>query len=277
MKFIKGIWGYISSMTLRDILWWVVFFGMVFVLVRGCNKHREYDDLIRNTSGIKPAPKTDVLREAEEISREVDTLGRGQVVYKLSKPIIEKIEDSAKIDSIAKVANLRSNQITAITEINGTLSKENTDLKRIIKQLENGNRDTSWVYNDPFLSITGFHKNDTVFRIGNIIADASISKVDFTKKKYWFFGSNENYSTLYFNSPYARVNGLKTVSIKQKEPFWDVNLNLEGRYFHRSKEVIIGPKLDVKIGRMNLGVGYSLNPYGELGNTLWYGGEYRLY
>lgn len=250
---------------------------MAIALVKERYKNHELEDKLNSINSVKPLPKTEAIKEAEEIARELDTAGREKVVYRLSKPIIEKIEDNAKLDSIAKIANTQASKISAVTQINGQLSKENTDLKRVIAMLENGDKDTVFRYSDQWFSAEGFRKNDTIFSLRNITADISVNKIDHSRKKNWLIGRNENVSTVYFNSPYARVNGLSTMTIKQKEPLVDFKVKAEGKYLHGPKELLIGPKLQLKIGRFGLSGGYYLNPGGKLGNTVWYGGEYSIY
>lgn len=268
---------YFRNLGFRGVLNWIVFIILVVSVVRSCYVKREYQDKIDSLSKVQPLPKTPVVKEAEEISKKVDSLGRETVIYRQAEPIIEKITDNAKLDSIAQVAGARAEKITAITQIAGTLEKENTDLKRIIAKLNDGKQETVFRYSDAWLSMEGINRGDTTFRIRNLMANVNVTKVDWSQKKLWGFGRNENRASITFDSPYVRVNGLQTMQLRQKEPLIDFNVEVEGKYLHTPQQILIGPKVGLDIGRVKLGVGYYLNPGGKIGNTLWYSGGYSLY
>lgn len=266
---------YIKNMSWRAVFNWIVAVVCAVSIYRTCTAKRKYAELLKNPP--KPPAATPAIQEAEEIARGADSLGVEKVVYRLSEPIVKKITDNSRVDSFARVAGIKDEQISGLTRIKARYEKENTDLKRIIEELENGKKDTSWRYVDPWLTIDAYRPSDTVFRIKRMIADASVNRVDHDRKKYWLFGRTENLSTVWFDSPYIRVGGMETLRIKQKEPVFDVNLSVEGRYMQGIKEPFVGPKASIRIGRFNLQGGYLLNPGGRTGNTVWYGGEYTIY
>lgn len=274
---IRGFLSYIKGLGFRGIMNWVLFIIIIVGAVRFCYREYEYKRLLDRATEVEPHPETEVIKEAEEIAREVDESGRERVVFLRSAPIVKTIEDNAKVDSIAKVANVRSNKITEINQINASLSKENTDLKRQISRLSDGSLDTSFGYRDPWVSIQGYRYNDSTFRIKNLLASTDVSKIDHTRKKYWLFGQEEHLSTVYFSSPYIRVNGLQTMRVKAKKPMLDFNVDVEAKYLHAPQEILIGPKLGIDIGRLKLQGGYYLNPGGNLGNTVWYGAGYSIF
>lgn len=273
-------------MTIRErfnkITWkgWVnigVLCLMLYAIGKNFMKEREYTALLEATSKVKPKPQTDALQQAEEIARDVNRKGQETVIYETADPIIKKIVDMTKVDSISKIADVDRRKVAAITAIAGELTKENTDLKRVIQSLPNGNQDTVWRYMDPFLTIEGRYKGDTTFRASKIWADASVNKVDHSRKKYWLFGKTQNLSSVWFNSPYIKPMGLETMVIKQPEPFFDINVNAEGKFLHNANELLIGPKVRVKLGRVGISGGYYLNPGGKIGNSPWYGLDYTIY
>lgn len=268
---------YFGNLGFRGILNWIIFIILVVGVVRSCYVKRQYQDKIDSLSNVQALPKTPVVKEAEEISKKVDSLGRETVIYRQAEPIIQKITDNAKLDSIAQLAGTRADKITAITQVAGTLEKENTDLKRIIASLENGKQETVFRYSDDWLTMEGINRGDTSFRIKNLLANVSVTKVDWSQKKFWGFGRNENRASITFDSPYVRVNGLRTMQLKQKESLIDFNVEVEGKYLHTPQQLLIGPKVGVDIGRLRLNTGYYLNLGGNIGNTLWYGAGYRIY
>lgn len=269
----RRILKFISSLSFLN---WLFIGCIIFLMVKDCV--RVYKDKQKAKVQVTSvSPVSEVIKEAEKIKEEVDTAGRLKVIYRLSNPIIEKIVDNKKLDSIAVIAGARAERISSITQINGQLNKENTDLKRKVASLASGGKDTSWVYTDKWLTLDGFKPNDTVFRIKHLVADASISDIRYDYKKSWLFGRNESRATVYFESPYIKVKGMNTATFRQPEPKFKVDVNIEGKYLHNQKEVLIGPKIRVGVGRLGLSGGYYLNPAGTIGNGLWYGADWKIY
>lgn len=269
---------YIKGLTARGVLNWLVFAVCCVAITRACLAERKYDKLISSVRD-NPPKESPVIQEAEEIAREADSVGKERVVFRLSEPIIKKIEDNARVDSFAQEAGIKDLTITSLTKINAEFKKLNTDLKREIQTLENGNRDTVWRYADPWLSFDASWPSDTVFRLNKMVADASVNRVDHDRRKYWGLGRTENLTTVWFDSPYIRVGGMETLRIRQKEPLFDFNLSVEGRHIPDLGQTFIGPKATLKIGRFNINGGYqfNINPARGQGSSLWYGGEYVIY
>ena len=276
MIILNKVWNYLKTISVLGALRTIAFIIMAIYIINSCQRDRRLSD-ISNTNNNKVTPKSDVIQEAEEIEREVDTAGRERVVYRLSKPIIEKIEDKTRADSLLRELDIEKSKVKAISQVTGNLQKENTELKRTVAVLADGRKDTSYSYTDKWLQLSGVRRADSTIIISKIFANADIDRVDHTRKKNWFWGRNEDVATISYASPYISVNGLKTYTLKQKEPLVDFKIKAEGKYLHGPKELLIGPKLQLKIGRFQINSGYYLNPGGKLGNTVWYGGEYSIY
>lgn len=259
---------------------WFVFIVLVIALAKTCYKEHKIDELIKNSSSVKEVPKTPATDKAEEINRQINSLGKEETTFRVAEPIIRNLVSYAKVDSIAKVLDIERKNIKGYIEINGSLYKENLTLKRNIGSLgdalDNINSDTSWSYVDPWLDIQA-RKKDTNFVINKIWADASVSKVDHNHKKFWLFGRNETRSTVYFNSPYVRVNGLNTLRIKEPEPFIDAEVKVGAQYLPVKQQVLIGPSVRLGLGRVGVSSGYYVNPAGKLGSSVWYGVDWKIY
>lgn len=271
----SNIINYLKNLGVRGVINWVLFILLIVVAIMRCSDKQEYKKKIDEMAKQQPLPKTELVKEAERISDRVDKEGREIVIWKESEPIIRKIEDSAKVDSIAKIADVRAEKIRSIEKITASLSAENVALKETIRELANGTKDTVWEYKDKWITNTVFLRDTGVF--SNIWVDASVSKVEHDRKKYWLFGRNESLSTIWYDSPYIRQSGFESLRIKQKDPLFDFNIKVEGRYLHTPQEVLIGPKIHFSIGRFGISGGYMLNPSGTIGNTAWYGADYKVY
>lgn len=240
-----------------------------FFLVKSCVRDR-IDDLIPKEKPI--VEKKDL--EARKVDEKKDNDGRAITDYEPSNPIKnwEEIHDrdKNKIDSLLKVVDLERKKVKSITAINAQLKEEGLILKKKITE-----RGVEHEYKDRWLTNT-IYQIDSIY-YSDLEIDASVNKVDYNYKKYWVFGRNTTRSKVWFNNPHIKSTGLEYVTVEQKEPFLGIGLDLEGKYLHESKEILIGPKIDLKIGRFNINGGYYLNPGGKVGNTFWYGGGYKIY
>ena len=273
----KSITQYFKSLSWRGWVHIGIIAILSIALIKSCAKNRSDEERIKELSSIKPKPETATTQEAEKIAEKVTKEGKTVTTFKEAERIIKIIENNTKADSIARLADIDRKKVTALTVINGTLSKENTDLKRELVQLSGGRTDTVFTYSDPWFSAEGFRKNDTVFTLRNIKTDVSINKIDHTRKKYWLIGRNEELTTLYYNSPYAKVDGLSTYKLKQKDPFLNIDLKVEGKYFPSQRNILLGPKIRIGLGRLGINGGYYLNPQGSFGNGVWYGADWKIY
>lgn len=268
--------GFIFPITVRSLINTVIIVVLAVAVVKQCNKACLYENTISELKAAQDKNKletTPAIKQAEEIKREVDTAGRERVVYRMSDPIIKKIEDRSKIDSISRELNIEKNKVKSIDNIRASLKAENLELKHIISE---GLKDTSkWEYRDKWL-VNTIYKIDTSYR-ANVWVDASVNKVEYDYKKYWLLGSNESRAKIWFNSPYIKPESFEYYRIKQKEPFLDLNLLIEGKYIHSQKELLIGPKIKLELGRLGISGGYYLNPGGSLGNGVWYGADWKVY
>lgn len=271
----SNIINYLKNLGVRGVVNWVLFILLIVVAIMRCIDKQKYEDKLDRMAAAQPLPETELIKEAERISERVDKEGREVVIWKESEPIIKKIEDSAKVDSLALLADVRASKITSYEKITASLSAENVALKETIRELANGTKDTVWEYKDKWITNTVFLRDTGVF--SNIWVDASVSKVEHDRKKYWLFGRNESLSTIWYDSPYIRQSGFESLQIKQKDPLFDFNIKVEGRYLHTPQEVLIGPKIHFSIGRFGISGGYMLNPSGSIGNTAWYGADYKVY
>lgn len=272
MSFIKN---YFSNLGFRGIINWIFLIVLVVFSVKRCVEKDAYERKIRELTETRPKPETEIVKEAEEISKRVDEEGREVVIWKESAPIIEMIENTDKVDSLAKIADVRLDRIKSIESVNASLSTENNHLKEIIRENELGIKDTVYQFKDKWLVNTVYKRDTGLF--SDVWVDASVNKIEHTRKKYWFFGENENLTTIFYSSPYIRQSGYEYLRVKQKDPVFDFGIELEGRYMFDSDNLLIGPKANIRIGRFNINGGYSLNPRGNIGSGPWLGGGYKVY
>lgn len=266
---------YFRGLGIRGIINWILLILLIVVAVKRCSENADYRRTIKKLSEVKPNPETEIVKEAERISDRVDEEGREIVIWKESEPIIKKIEDSVKADSLAKIADVRLDRIKSIESVNASLNAENKKLKEVIRENETGSKDTVYEYKDKWLVNTVYKRDTGLF--SDVWVDASVNKIEHDKRKFWFFGKNESLTTIWYSSPYIRQSGYETLKIKQKEDVFDFGIELEGRYMFDSDNLLIGPKGNIRIGRFNINGGYMLNPRGSIGSGPWIGGGYKVY
>lgn len=272
---------YFKGLKFRGWLHWAIILVLVFALIRSCSRERDYEARIEQLTAVKPKPETGTTKQAEVIAEKVNKEGQTITTLKEAEPIIKMIEDKSRADSLLKVAEVEKNKVSALSVINGTLSKENTDLRRQVVQLASGAWDTAYRYSDRWITLDGTRPSDTVFRIRNLTADASVNRVEHTRKKYWLFGQEENLSTVWFNSPYIKVDGMETLKIKQKKPLLNFSVTADATYLHNPGELLIGPRANLEIGRFGIQGGYYLNPGSKSANGNlsgpWYGIRWKIF
>lgn len=258
--------GLIKNISILGVLRFIVIVLAFLYVWDRCSGYDHSKDRVV----VKPIPPaSEVIKEAEEIDRAVSDSGRERVVFKMAEPIIQKIEDKTKEDSLLKVLNIERGKVKQISQIAGSLEAENLVLKRDIKTIIDGSKDTSYSYADNWISLTGLRRKDSVTTIEKIWANTNVDQVVHERKKSWFFGATEDVATISYESPYITVNGLKTYTLKKKEPFFDVTLTPKAEfYFNKNHNslYILPVNSTLRFGRTMIegGVGVSVDPNSSL-------------
>lgn len=268
---------YFKNITLRGIFNWVLIGVIVFFVIKDCKRKQDQEKKLTSVEErLSNGKTTKTSIEAAKIAKEANQKGDTVTIYERAEPIIKtlelRFEDKQKVDSLLKINNIKEKNLQSITTLYAEASAKNLKLSKIIQE---GSTDTVWTYRDKYITNT-ISRKDTMF-VSDIWLDATVSKIDYNKKKYWFFGENENLSKVWFNSPYIKPAGMDYLEVKQKEKLVDVNLSVGTQYMHSQKELFTGPKINLKIGRFYLNGGYYLNPGGKIGNTFIYGVDYKVY
>lgn len=268
------ILNYFKNISIQGVINWVLFAVVVFFIVKDCKREHEDRSKLEEVKSAK-TEETKISIAAKEIAKEANQKGDTVVIYKRAEPIIKtlelRVEDKKRVDSLLKVNNIKESKLQSLA----TLYSEAvaTNLK-LTKEVSN-NKGTVWTYRDKYL-VNTIYKKDTSF-MSDVWLDVTTNHIDYSRKKNWFFGQDENLTKVFFNSPYLRSTGLDYLEIKQKERPVDLQIKIDGKYMHQQKEMLIGPKIQLRLGRFGINGGYYLNPGGRFGNTVWYGGEYKIY
>lgn len=264
---------YFRNMTLSGVFTWLLLGLVAFLIIKDCNREAEHKRDLQNAMNDKNKT-TPTSLEAEKIAEEANEKGDTVVIFEKADPIIKtlelKVEDQRKVDSLARINNIKEGKIQQLSVI---VAEANAKNIRLTQQLANNGKDTMWVFKDKYLTNTIYRK-DTAF-MSDIWLDATVSKIDYSEKKNWFSGANSNMAKVWFNSPYIKPMGLDNLEIVQKEKFFDWGVDVEGRFMHTDKQLLIGPKANIKLGRFNIVGGYGLNT-GTGKGQVWYGGEWRV-
>lgn len=265
---------YFRGLGLRGVINWILLVIIIVGGVKACYKESEYREKIDSLSKVKPKPQTETSLEAEKIAEEVNEKGDTVVIFERADPIIKtiemKIEDQRKVDSLLKINNIKEKNLQQLSTLYAEANAKNL---KLTQQLADNGKDTVWRFKDKYLTNT-IYRRDTAF-VSDIWLDATVSRVDYTKKSSWFFGENQDLTKVWFNSPYIKPQGMDNLTIVKKEPFFDWGVNIEGRYMHSDKQLIMGPRANIKLGRFNISGGYGLNT-GTGTGQVWYGGDYRI-
>src|SRR5690606_24687869 len=131
-------------------------------------------------------------------------LGLEHAIAEDAKPIVQKIEllveDRRKVDSLQRLNDIREGRVKGYTQTIGQLSDENILLKQEIDQLT---RDTSYRYQDEYLSL-GFQKRNDTLMIGSFKYDFNFETMQYWDRD-WFLGRKKSYTNIWSKDPRVTI------------------------------------------------------------------------
>lgn len=226
----------------------------------------------RKPGPIPEAAKTKVQTQATKIADEVDKHGLKHAVLKLVKEIDQSAVDRVKADLMDTVEklNITRDQLRQVIVINANLTIAKQRLERKVGLLA-----TTYVHNDDNFRLSVNVPNDSLqaatFDAGY---DADLITTQYNKGN-WLTG-NKPYMDIYSNDPRFTIKGARTLTVKQKQPMFNANLQATTEYNFNTKSFAAGPTLNISIGRVEIRGKYLYDPSDKQWNGIISGGYMLL-
>ncbi len=243
-----------------------------FIIVTGCISLMValgaiaiyYKHKFENRTVISESLTKQIQGEAMIIARDVDKNGLKHVTIAAARNIVpyddvNKVAISKGImDTTSLALGIQKKQIENLLQINSTLLAENLKAKEIIAK----NGEKSYLYKDRFVNLKytpsiGQDTTDKGKFDFSYNADLTITQY---WKRAWLLASKKSYIDIYSNDSRTTINGVKQLTIQQKEPSFGlrgqatINVNPEtGSYG-------FGPAVRIDIGRLSIQGNYTYYP-----------------
>lgn len=176
----------------------------------------------------------------------------GGKIVAVSKPLL---------DSIAGLSNVKASDITDWKQINA--STEARALKAE-KQVDSLKKTIYFIYKDKYVNIA-YHPADSTDTTGtfDFKYDASLTATSYIKRTKFLglpIGPVNSYTDIYSNDPRTTINGLKTFSVKEQQPFFGLRIQAGGSYSFRQKTYLFGPAAQLYLDRFSVTGTYYYSP-----------------
>lgn len=241
-----------------------VLLGMLALVICGVLVALYYKSMYDNRTVISESVTKQIQAEATIIARDVDKNGLQHVTIEAAKNIIpfndvNKVAISKGImDTTALAIGIQKKQIESLLQINATLRAENLKASQVIAA--NGAR--SYVYKDKFVNL----KYTPPVTIDSLDAgkfdftyNADLNITQYWKRK-WFLGAKKSYIDIYSNDSRTTVNGVKQLTVQQKEPAFGLRIQAAANYNPQTGSIGIGPAARVDLGRLSVQGNYTYYP-----------------
>lgn len=241
-----------------------VLLGMLALVISGVLVALYYKAKYDNRTVISESVTKQIQAEATIIARDVDKNGLQHVTIEAAKNIIpynevNKVAISKGImDTTALAIGIQKKQIESLLQVNATLKAENLKATQIIA----ANGAKAYVYKDKFVNL----KYTPPISIDSLDA----GKFDFTYnadlnitqywKREWFLASKKSYIDIYSNDKRTTINGVKQLTIKQKEPAFGLRIQAAANYNPQTGSMGVGPAARVDLGRLSIQGNYTWYP-----------------
>lgn len=211
---------------------------------------------------MPPSPIPDELKKETEtraikIADAVKADGIQKTVWKLVKEIDHSAVDKIKADLMDTVAllNIERSKVKQVMVVATSLSIENQILKKQVNQLA-----TTYVHTDDhFRLAVNVPKDSLKAATFNVGYDADLVTAQYNKGN-WFTG-NRNYMDIYSNDPRFTIKGARTLTVKQKQPFFTADLHAISEYNINTRAFNSGPALSIGLGRIEVRGKYLYDPF----------------
>lgn len=208
--------------------------------------------------------KKEIQTEATIIARNVDKNGLQHVTIEAAKNIvpynqIDKVAISQGImDTTALALGIQKKQIENLLAINSTLKAENLKAKEIL--LSTGGR--AYQYKDKFINLT-YTPSLTLDSLDkgkfDFTYNADLNITQYWKRK-WFLGAKKSYIDIYSNDARTTVNGVKQLTVEQKQPAFGLRVQAAANYNPQTGSMGFGPAARIDLGRLSFQGNYTYYP-----------------
>lgn len=259
---------------MKTLIKWVVA-AIILALAGGCiylyflyNKAKDN----QNKSPIEEAAKKQVETKANIISKSVDDNGFEHTVAKMVKEVDPNALDKVQADLLDTVAalNIERDKLKQITVVATSLSIKNQALEKKITALAT----TYSHFDDHFRLSVNVPKDSMQSATFDAGYDADLITTQYNKGN-WLTG-NRPYIDIYSNDPRFTIKGARTLTVKQKQPFFNANLQAVSEFNFRTKTFNAGPSLNIGLGRIEVRGRYMYDPSDKQWNGIVSGGYMLL-
>lgn len=201
------------------------------------------------------------------INSAVNTIIEGEKTEQAKKiePIITKLAEDLMISAKNINSSTTISTITSATEVE-FLKREIDSLKRI-----------TYFYRDKYLTLAvhPVSLDDTIDEpTFDFSYNADLNITQYTKRK-WFLGTKESFTDISSTDPRTSIKGVRTFTVKQKEPTFGLRIQAVAGYNMASANFFAGPSLRFDIKNMSFRALYSYNNYTKRWSPT-IAGEYNL-
>lgn len=213
----------------------------------------------------KNREKKAIQVEADIIARKIDKQGIEHVTIEAAKNIIpvSEVKNSAAVgagilDTTALAIGILKKQVKDLLVVNSTLKAENLIAQEVIR---NGAKYYS--YSDKVLGLSYRPPltTDSTDK-GTLNLDYYNSQLTITQywKRKWLFGTKRSYIDIATNDARNTINGVKQLTVEQKEPSFSLHLQGSANYNPSTGMIGFGPAIRMDLGRLSLQGNYNWFP-----------------
>jgi regulator of replication initiation timing len=213
----------------------------------------------KTTSPIEKETQKQLETEATRITKDVDKNGLQHTVAQIVKSINPEEVDKVKADLLDTIdaLNIARDKVSQVLAFNVTLTIENQELKR-----HTGLDETTYTFKDRNYDLSVLVPKDTSKKAtftNRYDADLVASQYN---KRSGLFG-NKPYIDIYSNDRRFTNQGIRTFTVKPKEPSVVIKTQVTSSYDFVDHLVFGGPALSVDLGNFNATGKYMLSPSGK--------------
>ena len=242
----------------------IIIAGCIFLCIAGVLVGLYYKEKYDHRTVVSESVTKQIQAEATIIARDVDKNGLQHVTIEAAKNIIpfsdvNKVAISKGImDTTSLALGIQKKQIESLLQINATLRAENLKANQVMTA--NGTK--SYIYKDRFVNL----KYTPALTTDSLDAgkfdftyNADLNITQYWKRK-WFLGAKKSYIDMYSNDSRTTVNGVKQLTVEQKQPDFGLRIQAASNYNPQTGSLGFGPAARIDLGRFSIQGNYTYYP-----------------